>query len=140
MNNIIKIILIIILLNVACYADELRLSTNTIQINKGERIVGLNIKISYATFIYIYGLHNGWNVNIDNNPSWSSEIKSEIIVGAAALNLTEVGKIKFGFETMDYQQTDKLDINGIIYVTKDFEKTREIRLRKGNFIIKESKH
>ena len=40
---------------------------------------------------------------------------------------------------MEHQQADKMDVSGIIYVTKDFETTREIVLSKAKFRIPSGK-
>ncbi len=136
MNKLFTFILFIVMLNTCCFANDLSVKTSTIHLDNGERIVGFKIDISPAAFTSISGLQAGWNINVDNDPKWSSEAKGEIIVGAAALDLAAAGEIHATVEAMEHQQADKMDVSGIIYVTKDFETTREIVLSKANFIIR----
>jgi hypothetical protein len=68
-------------------ASELyQLSMGGIPLKNNERISGFEITISAGRVMSLPLLPMGWNVVIDNDPSWTTSIRGNAPVGAAFLN------------------------------------------------------
>lgn len=68
-------------------ASELyQLSLGAIQLKENEQISSFEIKISAGRIMSLPLLPMGWNLVIDNDPSWTTSIRGNALVGAAFLN------------------------------------------------------
>lgn len=79
----------------------------------------------------ISNLPLGWDVQVDNDPSWHTTIKGNIRVGAAGLGANEFCKLRIAIQKDTTYS--KFSVSGKVAVTTDFEKTRNIALVGGDF-------
>ncbi len=120
--------------------QTLCVSIPNLQVGSKERVVGFEIHIASGRIAALPNIPIGWNVFVDNNPSWTTEIKASSKVGAAA--------VAPGFfrEFLFIEKDESLDvpfqISGEIVVTEDFATERRIRIGMKDFSIKqtESQH
>ena len=52
----------------------------------GGRIAALHIEVPNAAVVALAGLPPGWQVTIDNEPTWKAKISAKAIVGAAFID------------------------------------------------------
>lgn len=62
-----------------------------VSLNNGERVVGYKIRVRSGQIHSLPVVPTGWNVTVDNDPSWNATVHGSIIVGAAALDKKELG-------------------------------------------------
>lgn len=89
MKIITKILLVVILTTISTesIASELyEISIRHFPMKKAERISGIKINLKSGRFHSMPQIPVGWNIIIDNDPSWITSFNGKIIVGAAALD------------------------------------------------------
>ncbi len=108
-----------------------------VALSTGERIVGFEINLTSGMVRSASGLPIGWYLEVDNDPSWSTTIKGNISVGAAALDPNEFRKLRI---TVQKDTTyNPFAVSGTVVVTTDFEKTRSIPVAAGDFEVSKPK-
>jgi len=115
----------------AAHSQTYTVSIPSLDINQNERIVGFEIEVRSARIATLPNAPIGWNVKIDNDPSWNTSINASVEVGAAAL---EGGFFK-KFLRIE-QSPDKkarIELQGDVIVTSDFISQRKIKLRTTDF-------
>ena len=138
-------LLLAILLLLACGLDSvagrsdepslLRISIPQLEIHPGERVVGFRIDLKAAAIRGLDHIPLGWSISIDNDASWSTTIKATVEVGAAVLdptyfrNFLTVQKYEYG--------NLKFELRGDVYVTKDFQTSRRIKLTDRDFEVQD---
>jgi hypothetical protein len=60
-------------------------SIPNLQIGDKERVVGFEIHVGSGRIAALPDIPIGWNVSIDNDPSWNTKIEGSLKVGAAAV-------------------------------------------------------
>jgi len=112
-------------------------SIRGLQITKGERIVGFQIRLKSARFFSLPSVPLGWDISIDNDPSWHTEMKGTVEVGAGALDPDFLRD----FVVVEKDTTLGLpfEAEGEIDVTKDFEHVRKINFGTNDFVLKTSR-
>src|SRR5947209_60512 len=115
---IVRVILIALACLLPSYASACTLSlpTGTLQ----GRIAGLMLKIQHAS-TQVAKFPPGWNISIDNDPSWETHITGRAIVGAAFLSGNELASmLKFspepGFSCNDLSQVRATRLTLTFYV------------------------
>ena len=63
-----------------------RLSFPALRLMPGERVAKFDLHIRSAMIVGIRSVPVGWQINIDNDPSWQTEISGTAVVGAAFLS------------------------------------------------------
>ena len=61
-------------------------SLSALPIGAGERVVGFDFEVTSGRIAKITDMPIGWNVSVDNDPSWNTKIHASGLVAAAALN------------------------------------------------------
>ncbi len=111
-------------------------SIPALHIAPNERIVGFEIHVHSGRIALLPNLPIGWNVSVDNDPSWDTVIKGSIDVGAAAMdpdflrNLLVVEVEKGAPPDMPF------DLQGEVVTTSDFKSERHIKLSTKDFTTK----
>ena len=117
--------------NLFARAQTSVVSIPSIQIADGERIVGFEIHVRPGRIAALPTIPIGWNIQIDNDPSWDTSITGSVTVGAAALDC------KFFKRFLVVEKSEPMgghfDIQGEIIVTKDFVTSRRIKLEPSDF-------
>ena len=116
--------------------QALCVSIPNLQVGNKERVVGFEIHIASGRIAALPNIPIGWNVSVDNNPSWTTEIEASSKVGAAA--------VAPGFfrEFLFIEKAESRDvpfqISGEIVVTEDFATERRIQIGMKDFSIKQT--
>ena len=84
----------------------------------GERVVGFDFQVQSGRIARVSNLPIGWNISVDNDPSWNTKIDASIIVGAAALDAS----FFHNFLTIEKEESLGIpfEVQGEIIVSKDF--------------------
>jgi len=85
-------------------------------------VVGFEIQIKSGRVVSFPTVPTGWDISIDNDPSWDTQLRGSSKVGAAALDVKFFG----GFLVIEKDESLglKFEAKGEIIVTEDFEHGR----------------
>lgn len=115
----------------AVHSQTYTVSIPSLAINDQERIVGFEINVRSARIATLPNAPIGWNIKIDNDPSWSTSISATTEVGAAALDRG------FFQRFIRIEQSPgkniHIELEGEVIVTSDFVSQRKIKLRNADF-------
>jgi hypothetical protein len=115
-------------------SGRVSISVNHLDISPDERVTSLQIKLSAATVQDISNLPIGWNLHIDNSASWLTTIDGDHEVGAAALFAKDFSRLCFTVKKDE--SMSKFAVSGVVSVTKDWDKFREVQLKPSDFMLK----
>jgi hypothetical protein len=110
-------------------------SLPALHIGAGERAVGFDFEVTSGRIAKITDMLIGWNVSVENDPSWNTKIHASVLVAAAALD----GSYFEGFVVIGKEANAEspFAIKGKIIVSTDFSKVREIQVGMKDFTIQE---
>jgi hypothetical protein len=110
-------------------------SLPALHIGAGERVAGFDFEVTSGRIAKITDMPIGWNVSVDNDPSWNTKIHASVLVAAAALD----GSYFEGFVVIEKEANAEgpFAIKGKIVVSTDFSKVREIQVEMKDFTIRE---
>jgi hypothetical protein len=99
-----------------------------------ELIVGFELHITSGRVAQIPDVPIGWNVSVDNDPSWNTAVTGSLIVGAAALG----PRFFRGFLVIEKNESLGIpfDVQGEIVVTTDFTTERRIKITAKDLVMK----
>lgn len=101
-----------------------------------EKIVGFELKIVSGGISSLVSVPMGWNISIDNDPSWKTGVAGSVLVGAASLNINEFNNI-FVVEKNELMGIKfNVEIDIIVTVTKDFDKTKTVHFELKDLILR----
>jgi hypothetical protein len=102
-------------------------SLPALDIGAGERVVGFDFEVTSGRIAEITDMPIGWNISVDNDASWNTNIHASVLVAAAALD----GSFFKDFAAIEREGNAEIpfEIRGKIDVSTDFSKVREIRDR-----------
>jgi hypothetical protein len=119
------------------WADEFGLVTISLphlRAQPGERVIAFEVSISAGGIYTMNHLPMGWNIVIDNDPSWRTTVKGSIEVGAAAVD-ADYFHAFMAVRRFEYANlTFRLD--GRVLVTRDFLNERWIPLTDRDFDVR----
>jgi hypothetical protein len=102
---------------------------------KKERIVGFEVRVRSGRIAQLPNVPIGWNISVNNDPSWNTEVKGAIAVGAAALD----AEFFRHFIVVEVQKAPPSEmpfaLEGEVVVTSDFSTERAIRLSTKDFLV-----
>lgn len=102
------------------------LSIGRLPVTAHDRIVGFDFEIHSARVVSMRDIPAGWDVHVQNSPSWNAEVNGSALVGAAA-----VGP-QFFTNFLRIETNESLGlafgIHGNVIVTQDFVKERHIAI------------
>lgn len=109
-------------------------STRSLTLGKRERVVGFEVSVVSGGVVALPSVPMGWNITIDNDPSWRTSIRGSAVVGAAAID-PNFFRDFIVIKKHDLQGV-KFDIEVEVVVTEDFESERRIRLRMRELVLR----
>jgi len=114
--------------SLAVSAEYYDLSVKNFKLSGVERVVGYKLKITSGRISALKKVPIGWNVTIDNDPSWNTTLTGSIIVAAAAIKPNFFDK----FVQVEKFEQDEIDFDLMLEIitTSDFEKETSILLDK----------
>lgn len=114
--------------------EALSLSISGLEALDDEMIVSFSISVTAGAFQSIENIPIGWYLSIDNDASWQTKIKANTIVGAASISTKDFKRIKLIIIKNEFMDL-KFALSGVVSLTKDYEKERQVPLRLSNFSI-----
>ena len=107
-------------------ARNLVLSLSRLEMASGERVVGFEFHVKSGRITALPEIPVGWDVHVENNPSWNAVIRGSSLVGAAAVDASFFKN----FIVIEKNESLNLPFNvsGDIVVARDFVKERRIRI------------
>src|SRR6266581_4892915 len=114
--------------------QTLSVSIPKLQLSTKEHVVGFEIHVASGRIAAVPNIPIGWNLSIDNNPSWTTEIEASSKVGAAAVAPDFFRE--FLFVERDKSPDVPFRMWGEIVVTEDFATERHIRMEGKDFGLK----
>jgi len=118
------------------HGQTLSVSIPDVQVNSKERVVGFEIHIASGRIAALPDIPIGWNVSIDNNPSWKTKIAASSTVGAAAV---DAGFFRDFLIVEKHESPDlPFHVSGEIVVTEDFTTERHIEIAMKDFELKKT--
>jgi hypothetical protein len=92
----------------------------------GERVVAFELTVRSGRIAALPAVPIGWNVSVENYPTWETRMTGSIVIGAAALSAAELT----GFVVVEEYGTGAgtFDVELVLTVTADFSRERTIRL------------
>ncbi|HXZ12825.1 MAG TPA: hypothetical protein VEG64_10555 [Candidatus Sulfotelmatobacter sp.] len=114
---------------------QVLLSVPDLRIAPDERVVAFHIDVVAGRIVRITDMPIGWNISINNDPSWNTQMDASVIVAAAALNA-------FFFKDFAVvEQTDRselpFEVKGEVSVSRDFSQVRRIQVGMKDFAIRQ---
>lgn len=103
------------------------LSFTGLRLAQGERVVGIDIHIANATVDQVTRAPAGWTLTIDNDPSGKVELRGNVLVGAAAMDVSGLNHLVRLVSPSDLG-LGAPSVSGEIVVTSDFEHERHVPL------------
>lgn len=132
---LLTILLIATIAKPAPKAAKLELiSVERLHIAEGERIVGFEFEITSGRVAKVLNAPIGWDVPVENGPSWSTKIRGSILVAAAAVNSS------FFHDFAVIEQNENLgnafQVRGDVIVSRDFVNERKIPITMGDVVLR----
>ena len=128
---------IIFFAGMAAQGQKQKMVLQNIHLQEGERVYGIELSIHEGSFVGFDPLPMGWYLIIDNDPSQQTSIKGDARVGAAALELDNLLKLKIVARKVEFGNL-KFSISGALIVMNKSQSQRRITLHPENFRIIES--
>ena len=110
----------------AAHAAEYSLDFSGVRVPVGERIVGFDITAKSAYVSSMQVIPNGWDITVDNEPSWIANVRGSILVGAAAIDLASLNKM---LRITSDKAPGDVGVSGEVITTLDFEHEHHIALK-----------
>ena len=105
-----------------------------VSLESGEKIIGFEISVNSASIQAVANVPSGWNVVIDNEPSWISKINGDMILGSYSVSSERLSNFKFHVIKND-ENYIKFSISGTVIVTNDFYNFRYVSINQKQFSI-----
>jgi hypothetical protein len=99
-----------------------------------ERVVGFDFAVTSGRIAQIPDMPIGWNISVNNDPSWNTKIDASIIVAAAAVDASFFKE--FVLIEKDESSENPFEVKGEVIVSTDFSEVRRIRVEMKDFTTK----
>ena len=109
-------------------------SLPTLHVAAEERVVGFHFEVTSGRIAQIPDMPIGWNISVDNDPSWNTKIDASVIVAAAALDASFFKN--FVVIEKDDSSESPFEIKGEFLVSSDFSNVRKIQVEMRDFTVK----
>lgn len=110
------------------------LTIPNLRLEPGERVVGFSVEVDSGRIASAPDVPIGWNLTIDNEPSWTTKLTATVIVGAAALDARFF---------RDFVVIEKSSLGGAPFavrcevdVTKDWQSARHIQVSRADLVLR----
>lgn len=116
------------------YADGSYCLSLKSKLPNNARISQFRLNITSGRIKYISDIPPGWNISINNDPSWNSNVRANIIVGAAALNAKKFDDL-ICIEIVKFSDL-KFELAGEIATISNSDEEIITKISSNNFILK----
>ena len=137
---------IILLGNLALMSNDFRVHAQTmfvsvpaLRMQGNERVIAFELHVRSGRIARLPNVPIGWNISVENDPSWNTVVRGSIVVGAAALSADFFRR----FVVVEGEKPTPSDmpfaLDGDVVVTSDFKAERTIRLSMTDFLTESQK-
>jgi hypothetical protein len=106
-----------------------------LEIGARERVIGFQVNVTSGRIAQLGDMPIGWNIAVDNDPSWNTSVDASIHVAAASLD-TSFFKDFAVIEKEDLADSP-FELSGKVVVSADFSHSRTIQVAMKDFVIRE---
>lgn len=127
----------LVLLAASAFGQSQRflVSIPTLKLNSNERIVGFEIHVQSGMTVQLPKVPKGWRLSVDNDPSWNTNMKGSLAVGAAALDADFFLNLLVIEGETEATPDRPLNLSGEVIVTSDYVSERRIKLGTKDFVL-----
>ncbi len=111
-------------------------SVPVLHVANNERIVGFEIHVRSGRIALLPNIPIGWNISVNNDPSWNTDVKGSIDVGAAAMDPGFLRDFLVVEIEKDAPPNMPFGLQGEVIVTSDFLSEKRIKLTMKDFVVK----
>lgn len=99
--------------------------------------MSFNLKVTSGRVAQLPDMPIGWNISVDNDPSWNTSVNASVQVAAAALDASYFKDFAV-IEKEDIADSP-FDLRGKVFVSPDFNfsHSRTIQVAMKDFVIRE---
>ena len=133
---VLAFIALAVLAGMRAQCQIMSVSIPALHLADNERIVGFEVHVRSARIALLPSVPIGWNISVDNDPSWNTVIKGSIDVGAAAMDRDFLQDFMVVEVERDAPSDAPFGLQGEVIVTSDFIKERRIKLSMKDFVTK----
>jgi len=119
----------------ALSGDLFSVSVKNIVLARGERIANFELSVKAGRIYSLSHVPWGWEIYIDNQPSWNTRVSGGVVVGAAGLYL-DFFEEEFLVIEKDADDPQAFRIELVLYVTTNFEDVRPYVVDGKNIVLK----
>jgi hypothetical protein len=116
-------------------SGQVSVSVPALHMDASERIVGFHVEVTSGSIARFHDMPSGWNISVDNDPSWNTKIDGSTIVAAAALDIDFFRD--FIVIEKEKKARNPFDVKGEVIVSKDFSHVRKIQVGMKDFVVRE---
>jgi len=106
-----------------------------LHIGTGERVVGFHFDVTSGRIAQIPDMPIGWNISVDNDPSWNTKVDASIRVAAAAVDSSFFQD--FAVVEKEGKAESPFELAGEVDVSADFSKVRKIQVVMKDFAVRQ---
>jgi len=132
------ILLMVVNAAAAGKTDIYTVSIPNLRVSAGESVVSFEVDVTAGAIQSVSNIPLGWYFVVDNDASWLTKIKANSTVGAASLKPEDLRKVQFVVKKNEFGDL-KFELSGVVSVTKDYKKERQLRLKMGDFALTPSR-
>jgi hypothetical protein len=121
------------------FGQHLSVSIPNLKLAANERIVGFEIHVQSGMIVQLPKVPAGWNLSIDNDPSWDTTMSGSLLVGAAALDSNSLRNFLVVEAEKGLAGRLPIAFSGEVIVTSDFVAERRIKLAMKDFATQNTK-
>jgi len=99
-----------------------------------ERVVGFHFEVTSGRIAQIPDMPIGWNISVDNDPSWNTKVNASIRVAAAAIDSSFFRD--FAVIEKEGNAESPFTLTGEVDVSTDFSKMRQIHVGMKDFTFR----
>ena len=111
------------------------LSVPDLHVAAKERVVGFHFEVTSGRIARVRDMPIGWNISVNNDPSWNTTIDASIVVAAAAVDASFFKD----FVVIEKIESAKIPfhVEGDVSVSSDFSSSRKLRVQMKDFTVQE---
>ena len=106
-----------------------------LEIGAAERVVGFSFNVTSGRIAQLPDMPIGWNISVDNDPSWNTSVAASVHVAAAALDASFFKD--FAVIEKEDAADSPFELAGKVVVSTDFSHSRAIQVAMKDFVIRE---
>jgi hypothetical protein len=134
---VLAFVALVLLGGVRAQCQIMSVSVPTLHVANNERIISFEIHVHSGRIALLPNVPIGWNITVNNDPSWDTAITGVAVVGAAMMYSDFLQDILVVEVEKDAPSDSRFSLDGEVSVTSDGGATeRRIKLSMRDFVTK----